>query len=87
MILYSESNYTEQRKKLNSFLGTPYTESVERKNEVYKKFPEDLFQNIEFLELVYDLNNRAKRTEYHLKRYLPVMEKVSQDIKNELFKK
>ncbi len=84
MVLYSESRYENQVQKLRSFLGEPFTEVFDGNIKVYQKFPENLFQDIEFLELVNAINGRANYTIRHLDVQIPKIEKMNLEIKAEL---
>ena len=84
MITYSENRYEPQIAKLKSFLGQPFTKEVNGKIEVYQKFPTDLFENLEFLQLVNDINSRANYTIRQIDNHLPKIRKMNDDIKKEL---
>ena len=84
MILYTGKDYDKDIAKLESFLGIPFTEMVDGKVEIYQKFPENLFQNIEFLELLRNMRARAQITTRHINIHLPQMMQVSELIKTEI---
>jgi hypothetical protein len=81
---YYDQGYDEDVETLKSFLGPSVTELVNGKIEVYSKFPEDLFLNPDFLDLLLRIRRRASNSSNIIKLCIKEMEELKTQIKVEV---
>ena len=86
LVAFADRQYEDDMTVLESFLNLPYTERVDGKVVVLRKFPKDLYQNKEFLELLRNMKSRAQITHSYLKNHVSRMKKISDQLKTELNK-
>ena len=86
LVLHSDREYNLDVAKLESFLEAPFTEEENGKISIYSKYPEDLFLNIEFLELLRNMNTRARITSKYISNHLPNMIQLRSQINAEIVK-
>ena len=84
LVAFVVRQYDEDMDVLESFLSPPFTEEINGKVEVVKKFPKDLYRNIDFLELLRNIRARAQITKNYLNTHSKRMKEVSTQLKNEL---
>ena len=84
LIQHYDREYEDDVAKLESFLGDPFTEEEDGEIKIYSKFPEDLFLNIDFLELLRNINTRAKISGSAVNSHIPKMENLRDQIKSEI---
>lgn len=68
--------YDDNVEKLISFLDPPFIEIVNDKETILRKFPENLFENPDFLILLMDMRERAQLTKLTFTRQISEMEKI-----------
>lgn len=81
-----DREYDEDVKQLESFLGPNFIEIVDGKEEVFSKFPEDLLQRPEFLELLRNMRMRARLYNSWMQDFIEDMEVMSGELTRELEK-
>tara|TARA_R110001592_G_scaffold26361_6_gene98842 strand:- start:2604 stop:3350 length:747 start_codon:yes stop_codon:yes gene_type:complete len=84
LVAYSDREYDQDISKLKSFLSDPFTELENGEVKIYSKFPEDLFLQIDFLELLRNINTRARISRNYIDRHIPSMENLFNQIKTEI---
>jgi hypothetical protein len=84
LVAFTDRQYDEYIDDLEAFLSPPFTEEINGKVEVLKKFPKDLYSNIDFLELLRNIRARAQITKNYLNTHTKRMKKVSAQLKKEL---
>ena len=84
LVAYSDREYDKDVTVLESFLSDPFTEIENGEVKVYSKFPEDLFLQIDFLELLRNINTRARISRNYIDRHIPLMEDLFNQIKTEI---
>ena len=86
LIAWHEKDYEEQTDKLISFLGDIEVNYHDDHIDFISKFPEDLFQNQEFIKLIKDINKRAIIVKSQYKKAIQDIESVHKIIDDELKK-
>ncbi len=86
LLTWVNREYEEDIKKLESFLGPNFIEVVNGKEEIFSKFPEDLFQQPQFLELLRNMRARARLYNTLISEFIVKMEAMSISIKQAIEK-
>ncbi|SDS23213.1 hypothetical protein SAMN04515667_1707 [Formosa sp. Hel1_31_208] len=85
-INYYDKGYDKDVATLTSFLGKPYTESVNGEIKVYSKFPENLLEQTEFLLLLTRLKSRASNSINIIDKSIELMVELKDEINAEITK-
>ena len=86
LVNHSDRQYNEDVAVLESFLGEPFTELVNNEVKIYSKFPKNLLLNVTFLELLRNINTRAKITGRYINGQLESMKNLNKQLKFEIDK-
>ena len=86
LINYYDKGYDKDVATLISFLGKPYTESVNGEIKVYSKFPENLLEQTEFLLLLTRLKSRASNSINIIDKSIELIEELKDENKDEITK-
>jgi hypothetical protein len=79
-----DKDYEKQNVKLSSFLGDTKVILDNGQYDFDRTFPEDLFKNKEFINLIGDISRRGKSVGRYLKTIIPKMEEMIAQINHEI---
>lgn len=80
LMTWVDREYNDDIKQLESFLEPNFIEIVDGKEEVFSKFPRDLLQRPDFLELLRNMRIRARLYNRWLSDFIKDMEMMSEEI-------